>query len=103
MKEEIAALITDPTPASRAELQNIVSTALHGAHVNLADDALTESSTLVIERQPRRDPLGNRLPGRTLETPERFHLLLSGGKCVLVHHNSEQRWELREASCRAAD
>ena len=94
------AVITSPSPKSRAELLRLVREALHGAPVTLADDALTRESTLLIERAPARAPDGTPLNGRDLDRPHRFHLVVSGSRCVLVHEGSGHRSPLASATCR---
>lgn|SRR5512133_338414 len=96
-----AAVIVAPTAETRAALQRTVSGALKGAPVTLADDALTRSSTLVIEPRWPRDATGQRLGGREQGLPERFHLVRSGGRCVLVHDRDGRRLELEGISCAA--
>lgn len=99
MQQEVPALVSEPGPESRAELQRLVSAALAGVNVLLAEDVLSESSVLIVERQSHRDPQGNRLPGRDLGKPERFQLLLSGDRCILLQQSSDKRWELQETRC----
>lgn len=96
------ALISNPTPQSRAELRRVLSVALAGAPVTIADDALTRTSVLIIERAVPRDAQGRplrSLTGRTLERPVRFRLLKSGNRCLLVREGDGRRWELTEATC----
>ena len=50
---DVAARITNPTDDSRKALQTAVNAALD-ANVTLANDALTDSSVLTIERNPPR-------------------------------------------------
>jgi hypothetical protein len=95
------ALITNPTSESSAELARVVSDALNGAAVTIADDALTSDSVLIIERVPRRDSQGRLLDGRETDRPERFMLVKSGSRCVLVHERSGRRWPLVSATCAA--
>ncbi len=93
------AVIVNPTPESRAELQRVVSDMLFGAEVRLADDALTGSSTLTIERRHIRSLEDPPLSGRDLGQPERFRLLTTGTECVLVHEPDKARYELVETDC----
>ncbi len=93
------AVLTHPTGESRAELARVVSGALHGTPVTLADDALTTSDTLVVERAAHRDTQGHRIDGRATERPERFHLVQEDGRCVLVHEATGRRFTLRSATC----
>lgn len=99
IQQEVPAVISEATAASRAELQALVSKALAGANVILAEDALSQSSMLIVDRQVRRDAQGNRLLGRDLGKPERFQLLLRGDKCALLQQSTGKRWELQEATC----
>lgn len=98
---DVPARIVDPTAASRAELQRVVSDALHVGTVTLAADALTDSSILVIERNRVRSVDNPPLSGRDLGVPHRFRLVRQGDRCVLVHDDSGQRFELTETDCAA--
>jgi hypothetical protein len=93
------AVIIHPTADSRAALLRAVVTALDGAQVTLADDALTHESILLIERARRLDPSGLLANGRELGMPERFRLVKSGGQCVLVHERSGRRAVLAATEC----
>jgi heme A synthase len=93
------AVITAPTPASRAELAHVVSAALHGAPVTLADDALTKESLLIIERARMRDASGVPIDGRVTEKPEQFELVKSGSQCVLIHRRTGARHALTHTTC----
>ncbi len=100
--QDVPAVIVRPTAQSRAALAQAVSLCLNGARVTLADFAMTNSSELVIERVPRRDPEGRLLDGRgTGEKPERFELVKSGADCVLVHEQSGRRVRLDDTDCAA--
>jgi len=93
------ARIVDPTPESRATLARAVVEALNGAQALLADDALTTSSELVIERTMPRDLNGRSLDGRELDRPTHFRLVLSGSQCVLVREADGRRWVLTATRC----
>jgi hypothetical protein len=93
------ARVVGSTPESRAELQRVVSTALQVDEVTLAHDALKESSWLVIERSRVRNLDNAPLQGRDLGRPERFQLVLSGPRCVLVHERDGSRYPLLETAC----
>jgi hypothetical protein len=97
----VPAVITSPTPESRAELVRVLGRALHGAPLALADDALTRESTLIIERARARGPDGTPLQGRDPGRPERFRLVKDGPGCVLVHEGSGRRFPLPSATCTA--
>lgn len=99
MTEERPALIVNPTDASRAELRRAVSEMLSGADITLADDALTTSSVLLIERKRIRSLDNPPLSGRDLSRPERFRLVTARGRCILVHDRDQARFELQESDC----
>ena len=96
---EAPAVITDPTPESRAALAKAVSAALNGAHVKLADDALTKTDTLIIERDQPRDPSGVPMDGRERGMPEQFRLVKAGAQCSLVHQRTDKRYPLTGVTC----
>ncbi|MGB5245636.1 MAG: hypothetical protein WBN34_03750 [Woeseia sp.] len=102
LPEGSPAIIINPDAESRAELKGILQTALHGAPLILADDALTTSSVLTIEHRAPRGldaPAANgRLPGRG----EDFLLLLDGSQCVLKQQSSGLRWLMLDTECAVA-
>ena len=97
--QDVPAVITSPTPESRAELVRVVSQALHGAPLTLADNVFTRESTLIIERARARGPDGSPLLGRDAGRPERFRLVKHGSRCELVHEGSGRRFALSSATC----
>ena len=94
------AIITQPTAASRSDLELAVSHALGGAPVRLADDALTRDSLLIVGRAQARDVRGLPLNGRELGRPQHFRLLRRGSRCVLLHMESGKSRVLAHTSCR---
>ena len=93
------ARLVNPSSQTRAELGRIVSQALHGIPVRLADDALVHDSDLIVERIPPRDAAGIPLDGRALGKPEHFRLVLHGSSCVVIHERTGKRWTLASATC----
>lgn len=94
------AMIVNPSDASRTELARVVCQAMQGAPVTLADDALTTSSTLVIDHANPRDLSSLPLNGRSLDRPERFELIKHKSRCVLLQSRTGRRWTLRHTECR---
>jgi hypothetical protein len=94
------AVITHPTPASRADLERAVSRALGGPPVRLAADALTRQSVLLVGRAQARDVRGLPLEGRELARPQHFRLLRRGAQCVLLHLETGKSRVLRHTTCR---
>ena len=99
MHEDRPARIVNPTAESRAELKRVVSDMLFGADVTLADDALTTSSVLIVDRGRTRSLDSAPLSGRDFGRPERFQLVTTGKKCVLIHGDDQARYELLETEC----
>jgi hypothetical protein len=97
---DLPALVTNPTPESRAEIARTVSGALHGAPVTLAGDALTREDALVIERERPRSLEGAPSTGRETGRPEHFRLVKSGSRCVLLHAASGRRFTLTATTCK---
>jgi hypothetical protein len=97
--EERPALIVNPSAESRAELHRVVGDMLFDAEVTLADDALTDSSILIVERDRPRSLDNPPLSGRDLGQPERFQLVTTGKRCLLIHDSDTARHELLEAEC----
>jgi hypothetical protein len=95
---DVPALITAPDDASRAALRETIS-GIFGQDVPLADDALTKSSLLLIERNLRGSLDAPPATGRVLEEPIRFRLVKSGDECVLVDLRDESRHLLIDTAC----
>jgi len=96
------AVVAHPTPESRSAVAQAVSRALSGRQVDVDDDALTTTGVLVIERGQIRDPsrmLHGRDPGDPGAT-ERFHLVMQGERCFLVHDRTDRAYELMGTTCR---
>ncbi|HEY8539590.1 MAG TPA: hypothetical protein VIL28_12045 [Steroidobacteraceae bacterium] len=98
-QQDAPAVISAPTPESRAELQRAVESVI-GAPVTLADDALTRESILTIERKPLRDSSGRRIEIREREPPAMFRLVKRGEQCALIHARTQQAIVLQATSCR---
>jgi hypothetical protein len=97
--EDRPARIVNPSAESRAELRKVVSDMLFGAEVTLSDDALTDSSVLIVERTRIRSLENPPLSGRDLGRPERFQLVTDGTRCVLIHESDQARYELPDTEC----
>ncbi len=96
------ARITDPTDDSRAALQQTVNAVLN-TNVTIADDALTDSSLLIVERSMPKSMDGSPAQGRTMEMPYQFRLVINGDECVLIDQRDDSRHVLQDTSCIAAE
>ena len=93
-----SAVIVNPDAASRAALQATVNAALH-TEVTLADDALTETSILIIERKVPQSIEGSPAQGRNMEMPFQFHLVRNGSECILIDQRDMSRTVLADTDC----
>ena len=94
------ARIVNADADSRAALQSAVNEAL-GREVMLADDALTDTSLLTIERWPA-GTIENPVPqGRSLEKPIQFLLVINDSDCILIDQRNESRHMLKDTECLA--
>jgi len=98
-EKDVGALIVEPDSNSRAELLQVVSAALGQAEILLGDDALVESSQLIITRKQHKSIQNGVLLGRSYELPEHFNLVINQGRCTLVRQKTGQRWQLRQTRC----
>ena len=97
-----AAVIVDPDAASRAALQQTVNAALH-TDVTLADDALTDTNILIIERKVPQSIEGSPAQGRNMEMPIQFRLVTDGANCILVDQRDASRHILADTRCVAEE
>lgn len=102
-QQDAPAVIVEPSSESRVEILRIVSSALNGANITIAADALTRESMLVVERKVARDAQGRRLQGREYERPEQFRLVKNGSDCALIHVRTSARYELKDVRCVAVE
>jgi len=98
--EDVPALLVAPTPAVRAELRAALTDALGIAPRAIAEDALTRTSVLVIERAVA-EAANRPLTGRTVDTGavQRFQLVVNDGRCILVRPADGWRAALPAAAC----
>jgi hypothetical protein len=94
----VPALITNPTGASRVALQNAVNTATNST-VLIADNALTDSSMLFVERRSAASLQGQPATGRNMEPPIEFRLVIVDSACILIDSRDESPHILDNTSC----
>lgn len=99
VQPDVPALRTSTSAESRAEIEQTVSTAMNGVPVTVADDALTAESTLLIERSRSRSIERPSEPGRSMERPQHFQLIVDARQCFLVHEETGLRWMLPATEC----
>jgi hypothetical protein len=96
--DDAPARITNPTAASRAALQQAVNDALH-TEVVLADDALTHSNLLIIERKPPETMQGRLATGRNMDSAIQFRLVVNDSDCILIDTRDQTRHLLEDTTC----
>jgi hypothetical protein len=97
------AVLTNPGAEVKLEISQAILAMTGFSSVTLADQDLTQSSELVIERKHQKTASGDLIQGRDLELPRRFQLVLQSGQCWLVHQTTKQRVLLKKAQCRVDD
>ncbi len=96
---DVPAVITAPDEASYAAVKAALADSFGGLDVLIADDALTRSSLLTIERGPHRT-INNPSPdGRIITEPFRFRLVQNGDDCVLIDLRDDSRHVLADTDC----
>ena len=98
-RPDVPALIVAPGPLSHAALVEAVRAALDDVPVTLANDALTQTSTLLVERPSLQVPDGPVANKREPSAPERFQLVQDGSECILIHESSGKQFELAGTAC----
>jgi len=99
----LPALISNPSDLSRIELNELVSKALNGVKVTLADDVFSQNNLLIIERVQHSNLQQNPVMGRSFETGHHFELIKIDHHCYLRHQETEQQYRLKQVSCLAID
>jgi len=99
VQPEYPALLTNPSPTTLLEIERTLSTAMDGAKVSIAADALTTSSHLTIEQSMIRSMDQQPELGRNLGRPDHFQLIIDGPQCVLVHEKTGLHWLLNTVEC----
>jgi hypothetical protein len=98
---DVPAIIAEPTIESRAELVRVISSALKIDTVTLLAAAFTNTSGLIVERKRANNLQGRIGNGREMQRPDHFTLVINGAICILLHLESEQRYQLIETVCKS--
>ena len=96
---ETPALIVEPTQASRAALRRTLAGLFAGLEVNVAADALTRSSLLVLQHSPQQKIDSQPALGRVVTDPLRFRLIIIEDGCYLVDPRDGRRHLLADTTC----
>ena len=99
---DVAAVIVNPTFDSRASLQHAINVAMETV-VLLADNALTQTSVLTIERNLPRSFDSAPAQGRVMNPPIQFRLVKNGEYCILIDQRDGTRHHLENTHCVAVE
>lgn len=99
-EKEKPAVLSISSPDIRAEITDVISKALHGSNVQIADNSLMETNRLIIERRNAVHK-GITIMIRDDPMPDHFRLMMSGKSCVLVHEQTGEAYPLNMAVCKA--
>jgi len=93
------AVLSKTSPDIRAEITDVVSKALHGRNVLIADNSLMMTNRLIIER---RNAVHNGITVMTRDDPmpDHFRLMISGTSCSLVHEQTGKAYPLSKVVCK---
>ncbi len=95
---EVTAVLSEPSTQARAIIQKTINGAL-SRDVLLADDALINSSLLIIEQKPRQSIGAPPAQGRNMDLPIMFRLVTNGSSCSLMSLSDEKRYPLAGVKC----
>ncbi len=96
--DDLPARLTNPTVESQASLQQAVNDAMN-MNVTIANDALTNSSLLILERNPPRSMQNLPATGRNMDSAIQFRLAINGSDCVLIDTRDASRYPLENTTC----
>ncbi|MCP4488405.1 MAG: hypothetical protein GY820_13950 [Gammaproteobacteria bacterium] len=94
------ALLEEVTDEVLTEIRQVISAALHGRKVIIADNVFTRSSKLIIQRKRHLDASGNPVQTRVDEAPFIYQLLKQNNSCFIEEASSSRRYILLQAKCR---
>ena len=80
------------TPKAQQALQQTLEANLHAKNIGIAKNALTQSNTLIIERE--------NLQSMDFSKPFIFKLYKQGQQCILQNQQTKQRMPLTNTQCK---
>ncbi|MCP4324456.1 MAG: hypothetical protein GY787_21875 [Alteromonadales bacterium] len=97
--EPVPAILTTDNGEARAEIIDIVSNALGGKKVAIAQDVFQESSRLLLGPKPVVAPNGVVVYDSSNKPALVFELVKQGDNCLIRRLDSMQTWPLASKSC----
>ena len=97
--ESVAAILPSNNDEARIEIVSVVSRALEGKKVPIAQDVFQESSRLLLTASPVISPSGVKVYSKRIQPALVFELRKQGDTCLLKRLDTEQEWLLETKSC----
>lgn len=97
--DSVEALLPESSSTARAEIIEVVSTALGGKKVPIAQNVFQESSKLLLSAAPVTSPNGVIVHNKTTQQALVFQLRKQGKNCFLKRIDTEQEWPLKTQQC----
>jgi len=92
------ALLAESSRDSSAQIKTIIEQALNADNVLISQSVFSESSLLIIQRQPAGSFDSPQLFSET-ELPNHFMLLKNTNGCLIRHKQSQTEWYLKNIDC----
>lgn len=97
--EPVPAILPDNSSEARAEIIEIVSNALGGKKIAIAQDVFQESSRLLLGTKPVIAPNGVTVYGSDKSSTLVFELVKQGDDCLLKRLDTMHTWPLKTTLC----
>lgn len=98
-EESVAALLPDNSSAARAEIVTVVSNALAGKNIPIAQNVFQQTSRLLLTATPVTSPQGVKVYSKDIKPALVFELRKKGDTCLLKRLDTEQEWSLKTTAC----
>lgn len=97
--DPVPAIFPDSSSEARAEIVEVVSNALGGKKVAIAQNVFQESSRLLLGTKPVIAPNGVTVYDSNKQSPLVFELVKQGDDCLLRRLDTKQTWPLKTKQC----
>ncbi len=95
----VRVVVEESNEDDRKFIKQALTEMLNNSNVIIAEDAFIENSEIIIERQSINDNEGNRILGRSFESPLNFRLWKQGNVCLIEYVETEQKKEVPNLQC----
>ncbi|KGJ86829.1 hypothetical protein [Colwellia psychrerythraea] len=98
-EESVPALLPENSNAARTEIVAVISNALAGKIVPIAQDVFQQTSRLLLTTPPVTSSHGVKVYSKEIKPALVFELRKKGDTCLLNRLDTEQEWPLKATSC----